>query len=453
MNKPLFKDFPPVSGKQWKQKVQADLKGADYNDTLIWESPEGIHVKPFYSKEDLPSHLLNSNTQARSWKSCQSIFVSDVEKSNRKALYLLDKGVDCLGFIIPSTDVSLKKLLDQVPNQTPLYLEFQFLSEDYILSALDTLKERPVFYTLDIIGNLARSGNWFHSLNEDHKILEACFKANPTKTLFVNGSLYQNAGANNSQQLAYTLLHANEYLNHFQSSLDANATMAFHFSMGSNYFFEIAKLRAFRLLFASLAEEYNIDSECHITAIPTKRNKTLYDYNTNMLRTTTEYMSAILGGANTVYTLSYDEIYHKSNEFGERIARNQLLILKHESYFDFVDNPADGTYYIETLTQELASKALKLFKEIEANGGFLKQLKEGVIQKKIKESAQREQTLFDDGKLVLLGSNKHPNTKDKMKGDVEIYPFVKQRNEKTLIEPIIEKRLAENLEQNRLKTE
>ncbi|MCB0432291.1 MAG: methylmalonyl-CoA mutase, partial [Mangrovimonas sp.] len=137
---------------QWKQKIQADLKGADYNDTLIWESPEGIHVKPFYSKEDLPSHLLNSNTQARSWKSCQSIFVSDVEKSNRKALYLLDKGVDSLGFTIPSTDVSLKKLLDQVPNQTPLYLEFQFLSEDYILSALDTLKERPVFYTLDIIG-------------------------------------------------------------------------------------------------------------------------------------------------------------------------------------------------------------------------------------------------------------------------------------------------------------
>jgi len=164
-------------------------------------------------------------------------------------------------------------------------------------------------------------------------------------------------------------------------------------------------------------------------------------------------MSAIFGGANTVCNLAYDAVYHKDNEFGERIARNQLLILKHESYFDKVNNPSDGAYYIENLTNQLAEKALELFKNMEANGGFLNQLKEGTIQRKIKESAAKEQQQFDEGKEILLGSNKHPNPKDKMKQVLELYPFVKFNQRKTLIEPIIEKRLAESLEQERLKKE
>jgi len=224
-------------------------------------------------------------------------------------------------------------------------------------------------------------------------------------------------------------------------------------SVGTNYFFEIAKLRALRLLWHTLALEYNCTTSCEIIAMPTKRNKTLYDYNTNMLRTTTECMSAILGGANSISNLPYDAIYHKDNEFGERISRNQLLILKHESYFDMVSNASDGSYYIESLTQQLAEKALSLFKDIEKNAGFLKQLKENTIQKKIKEHAKKEQDLFDDENLILLGTNKHPNEADRMKDNLELYPFVKIKPRKTLIEPIIEKRLAERLEQERLKTE
>jgi methylmalonyl-CoA mutase len=164
-------------------------------------------------------------------------------------------------------------------------------------------------------------------------------------------------------------------------------------------------------------------------------------------------MSAILGGANTICNLPYDAIYHKDNEFGERIARNQLLVLKHESYFDKVDNPVDGTYYVETITQQLAEKALELFKDIETNSGFLVQLKEGIIQKKIKESAAKEQEQFDKGERILLGTNKHPNLNDKMKHELELYPFVKKNPIKTLIEPIIEKRLAEVVEQKRLEHE
>jgi methylmalonyl-CoA mutase len=164
-------------------------------------------------------------------------------------------------------------------------------------------------------------------------------------------------------------------------------------------------------------------------------------------------MSAILGGADTIANLPYDTLYHKDNEFGDRIARNQLLILKEESYFDKINNPSDGSYYIESITTQLAEKALALFKNIEANGGFLKQLNEGIIKRKIQESADTEQELFDAGKEILLGTNKHTNKNDKMKNDLELFPFVKIKARKTLITPIIERRLAEKLEQERLKNE
>src|SRR5690606_37466381 len=161
------------------------------------------------------------------------------------------------------------------------------------------------------------------------------------------------------RQLAYALAQLNEYLNAFASKPETVNKTIFKVATGSNYFFEIAKIRALRLLYASLAKEYAINAECHIVAMPSKRNKTLYDYNVNMLRTTTECMSAVLGGADTICNLPYDALYHKSNEFGERISRNQLLILKHESYFDSVTNASDGSYYIESLTTQLAEKALE----------------------------------------------------------------------------------------------
>jgi methylmalonyl-CoA mutase len=164
-------------------------------------------------------------------------------------------------------------------------------------------------------------------------------------------------------------------------------------------------------------------------------------------------MSGIIGGADAIANLPYDALYHKDNEFGDRIARNQLLVLKNESYFDKVNNPADGTYYIESITNQLAEKALILFKDIEANGGFLKQLNEGIIKRKIQESADKEQELFDSGKEVLLGTNKYSNKDNKMKHDLELFPFVKVKPRKTLITPIIERRLAEKMEQERLGAE
>lgn len=452
MSKHLFDEFQPVSSKQWKQKIQFDLKGADYNDTLVWKTNENIDVKPFYHADDFNKLPNISDTKATLWNILQIIFVANVEKSNKKALDIIDKGAESIKFIIPNETVSIKELVKGInQKETTLFLELQFLSTDFINNIHNLVPQAKI--QIDSIGQLASDGNWFKSFNEDFKAFDTLI--NKTHAFNVNASLYQNAGATITQELAYTLAHANEYLNGLENSeIDLQSlNIVFNVSVSSNYFFEIAKLRALRALWKTLAKAYGANTNCEIVVTPSKRNKTLYDYNTNMLRTTTECMSAILGGANFIANLPYDAIYHKSNAFSERIARNQLLILKHESYFNMVNNPSDGSYYIETITDQLSEKALELFKDIENNGGFLSQLKAGTIQRKIKESALKEQEQFDKGEIVLLGTNVHPNAKDSMKHELELYPFVKTNPRKTLIEPIIEKRLSEQLEQNRLKNE
>ncbi len=451
MKKSLFSDFDPISSKQWKQKIQFELKGEDYNDSLIWNSPENIKVKPFYNQEDLQDKLpITSKTNG--FKICQNIFVFDLEKSIERALESIERGADSIIFTIENETIDIAKLLEKLPLETnEIYFNLNFISKEYIskIETISKLRNAKIYCNLDPIGQLAKEGNWFKSQEKDNfeSINTISKLISNSSIISINSSLYQNAGANMVQELAYALAHANEYLNRIST---INQPIVFRISVGTNYFFEIAKLRAYRILFNSIAKEYNPNLECHLVVTPTKRNKTIYDYNVNMLRTTTECMSAIIGGADAIANLPYDALYHKDNEFGDRIARNQLLILKNESYFDKVNNPADGTYYIESLTYQLAEKALILFKDIEANGGFLKQLKEGIIKRKIQESADKEQELFDSGKEVLLGTNKYPNKEDKMKHDLELFPFVKVNPRKTLITPIIEKRLAEKIEQERV---
>lgn len=452
MSEKLFNEFEPVSSKQWKQQIQYELKGADYNETLVWESPEGIKVKPFYHIDEFKQGSAVAG-KAAEFTICQNIYVHDTEKSAGRAISTLKRGAESLRFTIENDNTDVKALLSKVPDNTPVYFYLPFLSIDFVKSLDNIAKERNAqFYIqLDPVGQLAKDGNWHTNLETDIEALNTiAIACSNIHFLSVDSSLYQNAGANIVQQIAYTLAHANEYFNRVAT---INKSIVLQVAVGTNYFFEIAKLRAMRTLFNLIAAEYDHNFECHIIATPTKRNKTLYDYNVNMLRTTTECMSAILGGANSVANLAYDAIYHKDNEFGDRIARNQLLVLKHESYFDKVNNPSDGAYYIEELTQQLAEKALALFKDIEVNGGFVTQLMEGTIQRKIQESAAKEQELFDSGKEVLLGTNKYPNKNDKMSHDLELYPFVKANPRKTLVSPIIEKRLAEKMELDRLDQE
>lgn len=449
----LFDDFNPISSKQWKQKIQFELDGADYNQTVIWNSPEDIQVKPFYHSDEFTKSA-SVQTKASEFKICQNIFVHDVEKSINRAINTIERGAESLRFTIQNENIDIQKLLENLPLENRIvYFHLSFISIDFVkkLDVISAQKSATFYCNLDPIGQLARDGNWFTTSDKNNfETLEKISNQTNLPFLSVDLGLYQNSGANITQQIAYSLAHANEYLNRFPTS---TKPIVFQIAVGTNYFFEIAKLRALRMLFKLIAAEYNPDIDCHFLVTPTKRNKTIYDYNVNMLRTTTECMSAILGGADAVANLPYDSLYHKDNEFGDRIARNQLLVLKHESYFDKVDNPADGSYYIESLTMQLAEKSLNLFKDIEANGGFLKLLNDGTIKKKIQESAAKEQELFDSKKEVLLGTNKYPNKEDRMKQDLELFPFVKIKPRKTLITPIIEKRLAEKLEQERLELE
>lgn len=452
MTDKLFDAFESISSKQWKHQIQYELKGADYNETLVWESPEGIKVKPFYHNDEIVTEI-SVRTKATEFTILQNIFVHDIQKSNARALESLNRGAESIRFTIENESISIEDLMHNLPlKNTTYYFNLPFFSSDYAAKISDFASKNHSKFILQIdpIGQLTKDGNWFDNLDVDFEKLNHIAHNSAIPYLNISAGIYQNAGTNMVQQLAYTLAHANEYFNRLPV---IKHPITIEIAVGTNYFFEIAKLRALRILFSTLAKEYNHNFDCHIVVTPTRRNKTLYDYNVNLLRTTTECMSAILGGANAVANLPYDALYHKDNEFGDRIARNQLLVLKHESYFDKVNNPADGAYYIEALTEQLADKALNLFKEIEANGGFITQLIEGNIQRKISESAQKEQDLFDSGKEVLLGTNKYPNKNDRMAADLELYPFVKQNPRKTLIVPIIEKRLAEKLEQERLSQE
>lgn len=457
MSKTLFTDFEPVSAKQWKQKIQVDLKGADYNEALVWQSLEGIHVKPTYHADDIEDEPLSIPGHPTHWNIAQEVFIDDTAIANGIALDSLSRGAEALVFVADDVFDIPKVFQNFQWNHLTLYFDLRFLDASFLREMVTFFhdKNARVYYNLDIVGHLAKTGNWFHSQKQDHDSLDKFYHDHSEENiLLVDTSVYQNAGANIIQQLAYGLAHAHEYVHHFCNSSTTNdLKLTFKMATGSNYFFEIAKIRAMRLLYATLASEYGIKEDCHIQAAPSKRNKTLYDYNVNMLRTTTETMSAVLGGANTICNLPYDSVYHKSNEFGERISRNQLLILKHESYFDTVANPADGSYYIENLTLQLAETALEVFKSIEQGGGLLAQLKEGTLQKKIKESAKKEQEWFDQGKLVLVGTNKYPNETDRMKATIELFPFVKTKPRKTEIAPIIAKRIAENVEQERLSHE
>ena len=286
-----------------------------------------------------------------------------------------------------------------------------------------------------------------NKLNKNINILK-----NFNNVIIVDSGLYQNSGANIFEEIAFTLNHANEYLNHFNGNC-ANK-IAFNISIGSNYFFEIAKLKVLRLLWATITKEYN--NEIHypyIIAKPSKRNKTIYDYNNNILRTTTECMSAILGGANTISNITYDNIFNNKNEFSDKIALNQLLIIKHETHIDKVKNAADGSYYINSLTNRIAEESLRIFKDIEKNGGFISALEKNLIQKRINKSHKVEQELFNNNKEKLLGINIFADIDQKIKPEIKKSVLTNSTTRNTEIKPISEIRLAEEIELNRIKNE
>jgi len=453
----ILDEFSKIDSKLWNKKIKDDLKKLGHSNITSYNSKENIKIKPFYTSDDL-NNLKNADSYyPDSWTICQNISADNSSVANIKALELINKGAESINFIIQNNSIRCKDLLKNIDiEKIELFFKIEFHSNSFLKSLNDIIKSSSTSFNIsfDPIGSFAKTGGWKSSMNEDLdklnnniKILE---KFN--NVIIVNSGLYQNSGANIFEEIAFTLGHANEYLNHFNGKC-ANK-IAFNISMGSNYFFEIAKLKALRFLWSKITKEYNNEINFpHIIAKPSKRNKTIIDYNNNILRTTTECMSAILGGANTISNITYDSIFKNKNEYSEKIALNQLLIIKHETHIDKVKNAADGSYYINNIANTIAEESLKIFKDIENRGGFITALEKNIIQKRIEKSHKIEQELFNNNKEKLLGINIFTDLNQKIKSEINKPIFTKSNTRNTKIKPISEIRLAEEIELSRIKNE
>ena len=245
MTENLFDVFEASSSKQWKQQIQYELKGADYNDTLVWESLEGIKVKPFYHYDE-DCKKIGTNTNNNGFDVLQNIFVHDVALSNKRALDSLSRGAESIRFTIENEMVSIEDLMQNLLlNKKNYYFYLPFLSVDFInkIDAFASKNNAKLHIQIDPIGQLAKDGNWFENLEKDFEKLNTISHKISIPYITIQSGIYQNAGANMVQQLAYTLAHVNEYFNRIKNS---SQPITIEVSVGTNYFFEIAKLRALR---------------------------------------------------------------------------------------------------------------------------------------------------------------------------------------------------------------
>jgi methylmalonyl-CoA mutase len=412
----LFSDFKSSTAQDWKNQIVKDLKGVDF-EKLIWRNANnnGFDINPFYTSEDIQTENKSLFTNP-GWDICEQITVTNEEQANVRALKALEGGASGLSFYILKK-IDTKALLKGISLEH-IYTQF-FISND-ALHVLDDLKDNygkinphdgklKCFINIDPLSLFAFYGEWHADETKDISVLKQLVH------IPVNISLYQEAGANTITELACGLSHANEYFNYLsnQKALK-DKTLHFIFSIGSDFYTEIAKLRAFKKLLAMLQEEYNTHFETHIHAQTSQQNKSNLDSYNNMLRTTTEAMSAIIGGCNSLCVLPYDETFSEASEFSSRIARNQQHILKEESYLHHTADMAAGSYYIETLTDEIAAKVWDEFKNIESKGGFIACLKSNYIQDTIKQQADVLIQQFKEEKTVLVGVNKYQNAKEQL---------------------------------------
>jgi len=388
----LFTEFTSTTTAQWKEQLVKDLKGIDFN-TLIWKTNSGIEVQPFYTKEHLntnPAPLFAKND----WAICENVFVSDVKTANAQALNALQNGASGLVFhITQKTDFST--LLNGI-----------LLQHIYSLFMVKPEFEKELS---SFLSSISTGDNCFV---ECDTTLDGKVELRNTSSICINTNLYQEAGSNTVNELAFSIAHLNEYLNIASPSIK---TIHINVSVGGDFFMEIAKLRALRKLTNFLLSQYDIKATVHIHAQTTLINKSVVDSYNNMLRSTTEAMSASIGGANSIVVLPFDVEFNAQNDFSSRMARNQQLILKDESYLNMVADMSAGSYYIESLTETLCEKAWEQFKTIESKGGLLACLKSNYIQDIISKDAEILIQQFKEGKLVLVGVNKFQNKNEQVK--------------------------------------
>ena len=418
----LFGEFPPISTKEWMDKIAADLKGADFNAKMVWKTGEGFDAMPFYRQEDndkLPyldsipgsfPFLRGSKILKNNWKIRQDIIVGDYAEANRKGISLLTKGVDSLGFIISDPDSASSRNFEILLNGIdPEAIELNFYpfgkAKEIVAAFHDYIKKNGYdpgkvkgAVEADPIGRLMINGTLCIPVEQGLDYLAATavltIPLQQFHAIHIKASEFRNAGAGAVQELAFAISAGTEYIARLQQrGIKPEMTASkirFSLGTGSCYFIEIAKLRAARLLWAVVMQKYapgNASAaRMKIHSVTSRLNKSLSDPHMNILRTQTEAMAAILGGTDSLTVEPFDISSGKANEFSERIGRNQQLILKEESFFDKVADPTGGSYYIENLTNLIAGSVWQLFLETEKNGGFLKSLISGFISQKINEN-------------------------------------------------------------------
>ena len=438
----LLSEFPAISTQEWKDKIIADLKGADFDRKLVWRTNEGFNVNPYYRREDLeglstPNVMPGEYPYVRStrmdneWLIRQDIHVLDPKEANAKALDILNKGVTSLGFKLSRDQVNKETLAILLKDIMPEAVELNFAC---CISVASKLAGALAEYLTEVGANVQECKG---SINFDPfkrqlvkgisnpkwvtmctEVLEAIRPLPGFRVLTVNALNISNAGAYIYQELGYALAWGAELLDKLgdagYSIEELTSRIKFVFGVGSNYFMELAKFRAARWLWAEIVGAYGDQykgeaAKIHMHAVTSTWNKTIYDAHVNLLRTQTEAMSATLGGVDSLTVQPFDVTYQESDNFSERIARNQQLLLKEESHFDKVIDPAAGSYYVEHLTNAIAGEAWKLFLAVDEEGGFAAAAEAGSVQKAVNASNTKRHAAVAARKEIFLGTNQFPN--------------------------------------------
>jgi len=430
-NKSLFSEFNPVTKQEWLEKVTVDLKGADFDKTLVWKNLSKINIQPFYNTEDNINFLQNTGENSQSLVNYRSISVIFDEKGNSLALKAIEEGMNGLIFCI-SENTSATKLLKGINlNETTVSFIlgtnavafakdfFTFVSENKV--APENLKG---FFNTSLISNYVTTGtieaNAFDIVVELAKLASNYpnFKA-----ITISGTEYLDSGANQVQEIAYTLNSLVYVIDELtKRGIEVQSifnNLNFNLAIGLEYFVEIGKFRAFNNLLSEVANKYGVANFLNtITAKTSIWSKSITDAETNLLRCTTEAMSAIIGNVDGILIDAYDKEFKDSSDFSSRIAGNITTILREESYFGKVSNPVDGSYYIEEVSVKIAEKALELFKAIEENGGFAPSFESELIQQQIAKIRLQKLKLISQRRLPMVGINKYPNLMETIKADL-----------------------------------
>ena len=437
----LFSEFAPVSTEEWMAKITADLKGVPFEKKLVWKTGEGFNVNPFYRAEDieglkttesLPGEFpyVRGTKKDNDWKVRQNIEVCCFKGANEKALDLLTKGVTSLGFIIKGDEVNEENIATLLEGICPASVELNFntcncKAEKLIGILADYFKGKGVdaekcygSVNYDAFKKPLVKGKENREWVEGAAAVLKAGQALPNyRVLAVNAFLFNNAGAYISQELGYALAWGNELMAKLtEAGFTADEVakkIKFNFGISSNYFMEIAKFRAARWLWAEIVAAYKPACECACKMVAhaqtSEWNMTVYDAHVNLLRSQTEAMSAALAGVDSITVRPFDKIYQTPDDFSERIARNQQLLLKEECHLDKVVDPSAGSYYVEVLTNSLADVAWKLFLEVEEKGGFSVAVNAGEIQNAVNASNVARKKAVATRREILLGSNQYPN--------------------------------------------